>query len=277
MNEPELKSIFSALRCHLEAVKYTVCNPEKWKMTDFLINVNKLYYICKGECEITINGQNLHPVAGQMVFIPQNSVVSCHMVEGKELKKFWCHFYSNPRCDINDLFNCEYCVTAKDDEYLKTLFEQLCLTQNALTPIGQAHNQQILTCLLMYYLEQADAQAKTMLPNLKQANISIRAVEDYILNHMWKEITLQDLADLSHLHPNYFSKCFKQIYGISPIQFVHSVKLKKIKELLADTGLPIGTVASKCGFHDIYYFSNFFKKYQGMSPTQYRKLFAIYH
>ncbi len=277
MNELELKSVFSALRCHLEAVKYTVCNPDKWKMTDFFINVNKLYYICKGECEITINGQNLHPVAGQMVFIPQNSVVSCHMVGGKELKKFWCHFYSNPRCDVNDLFNCEYCVTAKDDEYLKTLFEQLCLTQNALTPIGQAHNQQILTCLLMYYLEQADAQAKTMLPNLKQANISIRAVEDYILNHMWKEITLQDLADLSHLHPNYFSKCFKQIYGISPIQFVHSVKLKKIKELLADTGLPIGTVASKCGFHDIYYFSNFFKKYQGMSPTQYRKLFAIYH
>ena len=276
MNDHEIKAVLSTLRCRLDAVKYSSCNPEKWKMTDFFSNINKLYYICEGECEITVNGKSFHPIAGQMFFIPANSTVSCNMIEGKVLKKFWCHFYCNPGHDIGNIFNCEYCVSIKDDEYVKTLFEQLCLTRNALTSIGQVHNQQILTCLLIYYLEQVNAPSRTMLANLEYANINLGAVENYILNNIGKEITLQDLANLSHLHPNYFSKCFKRLCGISPIQFVHSVKLEKIKGLLMDTNLPIGTIASQLGFRDIYYFSNFFKRYVGMSPGQYRKIYTIY-
>lgn len=276
MDEHEIKSVLSMLHCHLEAVKYTACKPEKWKMTDFFINVNKLYYLCDGECEITINNTTIHPVAGQMVFIPANSVVSCHMIEGKVLKKFWCHFHSNPKYDISNIFNCRYCVSIKDDEYVKVLFEQLCLTKNTLTPLGHMHNQQILSCLLIYYLEQSGAQERSMLPKSEQANVNIGVIEDYILNHIWKEITLQDLANLSHLHPNYFSRCFKRYYGISPIQFVHNVKLKKIKDFLTNTNLPINTIAAQFGFRDVYYFSTFFKKCTGMPPGQYRKTYAIY-
>ena len=71
----------------------------------------------------------------------------------------------------------------------------------------------------------------------------------------------------------YFCKIFKQRKGITPSEHLALVRLKKAKELLA-AGNKISFVAAAVGFSDPLYFSKFFSKHTGMTPTAYCEYFA---
>ena len=67
-----------------------------------------------------------------------------------------------------------------------------------------------------------------------------------------------------------FLRRFKQLTGITPSEYVISLRLQKAKTLLADTDLLIKDVACACGFENEYYFSNFFKSHTQLSPSAFR-------
>ncbi len=93
----------------------------------------------------------------------------------------------------------------------------------------------------------------------------------YIGTHYAERITLQQLADLAHLSPAYFSSTFRRYMGLSPIQYLQRVRLARAKALLADERLSVAAVAAAIGFHDPFYFSRAFRRGEGISPTHYRR------
>ncbi|MNL58409.1 Arabinose operon regulatory protein [compost metagenome] len=72
-------------------------------------------------------------------------------------------------------------------------------------------------------------------------------------------------------HRAHLSKAFKQKTGLSPKQYLLKMRLDKAKSLLTGT-LTIDQVASSVGFNDALYFSRQFRKFSGMSPSEYRSL-----
>lgn len=66
-------------------------------------------------------------------------------------------------------------------------------------------------------------------------------------------------------------RIFKNIYGITPYNYVLNKKIDFAKKLLIDTNLSVKEIATKLCFCDEYYFSNLFKKKTGISPLQYKK------
>ena len=58
---------------------------------------------------------------------------------------------------------------------------------------------------------------------------------------------------------------------MTPSNYIALLRIQKAKEMLSNTELPIKEVAAACGFEDAYYFSNFFKKQFGISPTSFRR------
>lgn len=67
-----------------------------------------------------------------------------------------------------------------------------------------------------------------------------------------------------------FRKDFKKATGLSPHQYHLNLRLNKAKELLDSTALSINEIAYQTGFDSAFYFSRFFKKKNGLSPTHYR-------
>ena len=61
--------------------------------------------------------------------------------------------------------------------------------------------------------------------------------------------------------------------GISPGQFILQKKMETATQLLTSTDLPIASIADSLGFGSQFYFSNFFKKQTGMTPSSYRRLY----
>lgn len=63
---------------------------------------------------------------------------------------------------------------------------------------------------------------------------------------------------------------FKNRYGITPMEFIINVRINEAKKLLIYTDMRICEIAEKCGFSDVYYFSNTFKKHTTLSPLKFR-------
>ena len=104
---------------------------------------------------------------------------------------------------------------------------------------------------------------------------SDQLIEDAITiikGNLHKKLNLAELASEHYLSYVQFSRRFKLVTGTTPQEYVINLRLSKAKALLSDTDLPIKQIAQTCGFGNEYYFSNFFRKYCHMSPSQYRTI-----
>ena len=86
-----------------------------------------------------------------------------------------------------------------------------------------------------------------------------------------QDIRLDTLAELSGYSPDHFRHMFKKKTGISPKQYVIQKRIEHAKLLLAAEDASIAYVAQSCGMSDSSQFTLLFKKYVGMSPSQFRR------
>ena len=86
--------------------------------------------------------------------------------------------------------------------------------------------------------------------------------KNFIERHYKSNISIDDIANIVRLTPNYFSILFKQDTGINVSEYLIKIRLKKAKELLDNTKLIIKEISEKVGYTDPYYFSRTFKKFE---------------
>lgn len=92
----------------------------------------------------------------------------------------------------------------------------------------------------------------------------------YIDNNLHEPISLQVIADRFYIHPNYFSRRFKERFKSSFISYMTEERIRKAGQLLKKTELQIQEIAVLVGFPDAAYFSSVFRKSTGTTPVQYR-------
>lgn len=93
----------------------------------------------------------------------------------------------------------------------------------------------------------------------------------YITKNLHKKIYLAQIAEKSGLSYVQFIRRFKAATDMTPSEYVFALRLQKARGLLTQTRLPIRQIANACGFENEFYFSNFFKKHTGFSPSAFRK------
>ena len=79
------------------------------------------------------------------------------------------------------------------------------------------------------------------------------------------------LAKEFKVTPGHMTRTFRMIVGISPLEYVHRLRLEEAYRLLSDTSMNVSEAASEVGFDDANYFSRLFRKKMGISPCQIRK------
>ena|GEM_PF-1850992 len=96
-------------------------------------------------------------------------------------------------------------------------------------------------------------------------------VLQYIEAHLAEPITRDELAQIHHMNPVYFSRAFKEIYGVTPMKMVKKLRLQKSRRYLETTDDSIESIASKCGFCDASHYNHAFRSVYTISPSQHRK------
>ena len=94
---------------------------------------------------------------------------------------------------------------------------------------------------------------------------------DYVKKNYSEKISINKFSDSIFMSHTGFLLKFKRETGVTPVEYINSYRLQTASQLLFDSKLSISRISELCGYENLYYFSNTFKKKFGLSPTQYRK------
>jgi AraC family transcriptional regulator len=102
----------------------------------------------------------------------------------------------------------------------------------------------------------------------------LRSVRDRLQDEYVAVPSLRQIAADAGVHPTYLATSFQQHFGVSIGEFVRLRRIEQAREMLANSDQPLGDVALLLGFSDQSHFCRTFKKQTGLSPLEYRRLFA---
>ena len=122
----------------------------------------------------------------------------------------------------------------------------------------------IYTANLMQSVQNAHAQT-----NQKKIQ-NYKSVISYMEHNYNQPVTFQDLADTIPCNSQYLCRFFKDIAGVSPIQYLLNYRIQKACILLETTNNPVLDIALDCGFENVSYFIRKFKEIMCCTPKAYR-------
>ncbi|WP_158289401.1 AraC family transcriptional regulator [Paenibacillus flagellatus] len=97
------------------------------------------------------------------------------------------------------------------------------------------------------------------------------AVVDYVNQHLSEEIYLDILAEHLNLSSGYLSSYFKEKTGMNIVDYINETRIMKATTLLIDNTLKIHDVSVAVGYRNITSFNRMFKKYMGLTPSEFRR------
>lgn len=99
---------------------------------------------------------------------------------------------------------------------------------------------------------------------------TIEQIKIYIQRNYQKNLTVDFLASLFYMNSSYLSHLFRKQTGEKFVQYLNSIRIEKARQLLANTDRKLYQIAKAVGYDNNKYFFRVFKKWEGMTPEQYR-------
>jgi len=242
-----------------------------WRDLDYTPDYNKFYWIQSGEGWLKIGNEEYYPRPGEWFLMPEGVQQSYSYINDNRYTKYWCHFSAKVGgINLFDLVRVPLSIIPGNDIAATRLFEEL---------LSHEHHPQLATPLLRkkcileliaYYIQHCDVNQIHVLNT--QTTDTLQQIMDYIERHYHENISINTLAGISHLHPNYFIRWFKKHFGASPIHYVNKRRIAETQKLLATTQLTLAEIGERVGVTDAAYLSKLFKSMTGYSPTAYRHM-----
>jgi two-component system response regulator YesN len=99
----------------------------------------------------------------------------------------------------------------------------------------------------------------------------LRKAVDYLNAHYVEDVTLNQVAEHIYVSSFYISRMFKKELGINFVDYLNELRINKAKELLMDARFKTYEVAEAVGIPNAHYFSKLFRKYAGMTASEYKQ------
>lgn len=242
-----------------------------WHSTPHTHNCSELFYVIGGVGQFYIEGETYPVTTNDLIIVNPNiehTEISFNAapleyivlgVEGLELS-------------VSDEREDRYCIVNFRGIRDTVL---LCL-QNILREIEEKAPGYDTVCqdlieILFIYLTRQTNFSTTMTPIRKTSSRLCATVRHYIDEHFKENISLDMLAQITHVSKYYMVHAFSEEYGISPINYMVSKRIEEAKHLLKNDDYTLALISRMLGFSSPSYFSQAFKKATGMTPNAYRK------
>lgn len=112
---------------------------------------------------------------------------------------------------------------------------------------------------------------QTSVPKSPEQPKGIREAEQFMQQNFGQPLTLDMLANKAGMSVSHFRTLFCRGYGISPIIYLNQIRIQNAKKILQTQSVSCKEIAYTCGFSDQLYFSRVFRRFCGVSPSEYRK------
>jgi len=229
----------------------------------------EIYYLMSGEKSYFIE-DNVYPLLpGDFALI---SGYVLHKTNGKNFERILLNFdYEDLPLNLRDTVDTCFAkvvthTPAKSRQYIEMLLRRMQqeFNENGHTPLLTAQ----FTCLVMEIAKFAATKVEVT----DAATRQILEIVRYVNDNFSEELTVEKLAERAFLSRSHFCRQFKKVTGFSPIEYIHSMRLRSAENLLENSDLSITEIALQSGFSGSNYFGNLFRRYRGMSPRAWRNL-----
>lgn len=233
---------------------------------------SRLTLVLEGDILLTIDGQELTPQRGELVYLPAEHPISYATLGGDRARMHWLHFSAMVgERDLGEILELPYVVPSKDLAEAVALFERVAAIDReppALsTPVRM---RAALSDLFGHFLESAPPGA--VRPVRSPGDTLTTRIIEFIGDRLDQMFTLEELAAEFDLSPADFGRHFKATFGLSPKQYVKRAKVEHAQRALLASDRPIEEIATEVGM-DQAYFSKVFRQICSVTPTDYRRLY----
>lgn len=136
---------------------------------------------------------------------------------------------------------------------------------------GKVYGDSLATALATHLLHHHGARAQAVPDHRRGLHKSVLwRVRDYVGDNLSTDIGLSDMARVANLSDYHFSRQFKHSTGLSPHQYVIRRRVDRAKELLSNTELSVGDIASAVGFTHQSHLSRHVRRQFGVTPSALR-------
>lgn len=237
-------------------MEFEIINRKDFLLSDGCHPTNSLLYIIEGEFYCKINNKEYYAKKGDIFVFPKDIYFKRRVIS--QIKCVFIQFEEYPlELDAGILKIIDTIRAENNFMYIEKLVN-----------VGDLEAARYFICDFFNFLKQENILKKDI-------SSDIQYVIDYYQNNYSDPISLTTLANNIHASKQTLISKFRKELGITPNAFLIKVRLNQSKQLLTHSNMSVGEISSSCGFENMYYFSNTFKKHFGISPSNYRNKFVL--
>lgn len=233
-------------------------------------NQYKLHYVHSGKGYLTANHREYTVTAGQIFACYPNEIVYYRADSDDPWKYSWVAFNG-----LNSDFYFERAGLSKNNlvidcpkkQVIEHAFHEILSTEQS------AANKDLSYMGYLYLILSSIVDKSPLVKNTSNSTEYVKEAITYIKKNFDQPITISDISANLSLDRKYFSKIFKRELQMSPHEYLINYRLTRACELMRTTNLSIAEIATTVGYDNQFSFSRVFKKYKGVSPSDYRKFF----
>ena len=219
---------------------------------------NGFLYILRGHCNYSFEGGSFELVPGSVVYLPRGSKHTFRVLS-EEIE-----FY---RIDFD--LEVEGKFTRFSAEPLKLCHSADHACREAVRSLAEEyeflHDSVAKTALLCSVFHSL--QKESLGKNAVKLSPGVR----YLLEHLTEKVNCAHLAELCYLSTAQFYNLFHAEFGCAPLEYRNLLILQKAESFLRSGSFSVAEIAEMLGFESVSYFSRFFKKHSGKSPSEFQK------
>lgn len=244
--------------------------------------IHSMLFLTSGQATMKIGSDTYTIQPGQVLIVPAGQVFSfgekdvntgyiCSFHDdfligkfsSERLKDFeFLRVWGNPQIDLD----------AQTSQFVEHLFSRILLdyTEHGLDKLD------IIQPYLITLLCEINRVYKPMSVSTQTSAVSLtNRFKELLFTHARTLHRVTDYATLLHITPNHLNKTVKGITGKSPTKWIDEAIVLEAKVLLSQRNTAISTVAADVGFSDQAYFTRLFKKQEGITPSDFRKMIDL--
>ncbi|KFF20711.1 helix-turn-helix domain-containing protein [Chryseobacterium sp. JM1] len=240
--------------------------------------VNDFIFIRKGSVEKMVCSSLFDVQEGMIMLLPPHKIRT-FIHNTTDVEGFYCHFSNDFIADGPGLRYLQDILNHADIIYDPTLFldqehrERIFVILQQMESLYQQNRN---LDLIRLYLFTLLGEIRHFIEKLPRHDLSVNETlvfrfRKLITGQIQNLHSVKEYADLLSVSPNHLNKTVKNTTGKTASEIINESLLMEAKALLSLPHLSVSEIAFALGVDDVSYFSRFFKKHSGMSPSDYRK------